>query len=77
MEVTEMGTKKSSAVKAAPSAAQSGAFFDIPLELIIVQDQIRSRIDHVGEAFLALVESIREKGVLEPVIVTCGTVSTC
>ena len=65
-----MATKKSSTVKAAPSAAPSGAFFDIPLELIIVEGQIRSRIDLEGEAFLAHVESIREKGILEPVIVT-------
>jgi len=65
-----MATKKSSTVKVAPSAAPSGAFFDIPLELIIVEGQIRSRIDQEGEAFLAHVESIREKGVLEPVIVT-------
>jgi ParB family chromosome partitioning protein len=70
MEVTEMATKKSSTAKAAPSAAPVVAFFDIPLELIIVEGQIRSRIDQEGEAFLALLESIREKGVLEPVIVT-------
>ena len=65
-----MATKKSSTAKAAPSAKPAGAFFDIPLELIIVEGQIRSRIDQEGEAFLAHVESIREKGVLEPVIVT-------
>ena len=65
-----MATKTSSTVKAAPSVAPAGAFFDIPLELIIVEGQIRSRIDQEGEAFLAHVESIREKGVLEPVIVT-------
>lgn len=65
-----MATKKRSTVKAAPKAAQSGVFFDIPLKLIIVEGQIRSRIDQEGEAFLALLESIREKGVLEPIIVT-------
>jgi ParB/RepB/Spo0J family partition protein len=69
MEVTDMATKKSSTAKSA-SAVLSGAFFEIPLELIIIQDQIRTRIDQAGEAFLALVESIREKGVLEPIIVT-------
>jgi ParB family chromosome partitioning protein len=58
-----MATKKSSATPA-------GAFFDIPLELITVEGQIRSRIDQEGEEFLALVESIREKGLLEPVIAT-------
>ena len=65
-----MATKKSSKAKAAPSATPSGAFFDIPLELIIIEGQIRSRIDQEGEEFLAHVESIREKGVLEPIIVT-------
>jgi len=65
-----MATKKSSTETAAPSATPAGAFFDIPLALIIVAAQIRSRIDQEGEAFLALVESIREKGVLESVIVT-------
>ncbi|MDP2268019.1 MAG: ParB/RepB/Spo0J family partition protein [Deltaproteobacteria bacterium] len=52
------------------SATPAGAFFDIPLALINVGEQVRSRIDQEGEAFLALVESIREKGVLESVIVT-------
>ena len=65
-----MATAKSSTAPAAPSATPAGAFFDIPLELITVAGQIRSRIDQEGEAFLALVESIREKGVLESVIVT-------
>jgi ParB-like chromosome segregation protein Spo0J len=65
-----MATTKSSTVTAAPSATPAEAFFDIPLSLITVAGQIRSRIDQEGEAFLALVESIREKGVLESVIVT-------
>jgi ParB/RepB/Spo0J family partition protein len=73
-EVTEMATKKSGKVKvtlrAVPRATPSGAFFDIPLELIIAEGQIRFRIDPEGEAFLAHVESIREKGVLETVILT-------
>jgi ParB-like chromosome segregation protein Spo0J len=51
-------------------AVKSDAYYDIPLDLIIVEDQIRSGIDMEKEAFLALMESIREKGVLEPVIVT-------
>ena len=54
----------------AKSSATPAAFFDIPLSLIIVAAQIRSRIDQEGEAFLALVESIGAKGVLESVIVT-------
>ena len=52
------------------SATPAAAFFDIPLALINVGEQVRSRIDQEGEEFLAHVESIREKGVLEPVIVT-------
>ena len=48
----------------------AAAFFDIPLAVIIVAAQIRSPIDQEGEAFLALVDSICEKGVLEPVMVT-------
>jgi len=51
-------------------AVKSEAYYDIPLDVIIVEDQIRSGIDMEKEAFLALMESIRDKGVLEPVIVT-------
>ena len=45
-----MATKKS-------SAAPARAFFDIPLEFIIIEGQIRSRINQEGEEFLAHVES--------------------
>jgi hypothetical protein len=65
-----MATTTSPTATVPPSATPAGAFFDIPLELITVEGQIRSRIDQEGEAFLALVESIREKGVLESVSVT-------
>jgi ParB-like chromosome segregation protein Spo0J len=51
-------------------AVKSEAYYDIPLDMIRVEDQIRSGIDMEKDAFLALTESIREKGVLEPVIVT-------
>jgi len=44
-----MATKKSSTAK----AAQSVVFFEIPLELIIIQDQIRTRIHQAGEAKIA------------------------
>jgi ParB-like chromosome segregation protein Spo0J len=57
-------------LRALPGAAPSEAFFDIPLGLIVAEDQVRSRIDQEGEEFCALVESIREKGVLEPIITT-------
>jgi ParB-like chromosome segregation protein Spo0J len=74
MEVKEMATKRKGHGKvrlsmgSRPTPAE--AFFNIPLGLIIVEGQIRSRIDEEGESFLALLESIREKGVLEPIIVT-------
>jgi ParB-like chromosome segregation protein Spo0J len=74
MEVTEMATKRKGhgkvrlSVGSRPTPAET--FFNIPLGLIIVEGQIRSRIDEEGESFLALLESIREKGVLEPIIVT-------
>ena len=64
-----MATTKSSTI-AAPSATPAVTFFDIPLAFIVVQGQVRSQTDQEGEEFLALVESIREQGVLEPVIVT-------
>jgi ParB family transcriptional regulator, chromosome partitioning protein len=62
--------KAMKALRATPGAAPSGAFFDIPLTLIVAEEQIRSRIDQEGEPFCSLVESIRDKGVLEPIIVT-------
>ena len=65
-----METTTTSTVTAAPGATPAGAFFDIPLELITVERQIRSRIDLEGEAFLAFVESIRKSGVLESITVT-------
>jgi ParB/RepB/Spo0J family partition protein len=37
---------------------------------IIVEEQIRSKIDTTSESFKALMESIRDRGVLEPVLVT-------
>lgn len=52
------------------NAVKSEAYYDIPLDMIRVEDQIRSGIDLEKDSFLALMESIREKGVLEPVIVT-------
>jgi len=45
-----MATTKSSTVTAAPGATPAAAFFDIPLALITVAGQIRSRIDQEGEA---------------------------
>jgi ParB family chromosome partitioning protein len=44
-------------------------FIHLPLGRIIVEEQIRTGIDRKGESFQALMESIRQKGVLEPVLV--------
>ena len=55
-----MATKKTSA---------SPEFLYLSLESIIVEEQIRSGIDTEGESFKALMESIKDRGVLEPVIV--------
>ena len=50
--------------------AESTEFMYLPLESIIVEEQIRSRINTEGESFNALMESIKERGVIEPIIVT-------
>ncbi|MCX5812856.1 MAG: ParB/RepB/Spo0J family partition protein [Proteobacteria bacterium] len=42
----------------------------LPLESIIVEEQIRSGIDTESESFKALMESIKDRCVLEPVLVT-------
>ncbi len=55
---------------ASVGVTKSEVFYDIPLEMIIVEEQIRSHIDQEEEPFLALVASIGEKGVLEPVLAT-------
>ncbi|MCX5815526.1 MAG: ParB/RepB/Spo0J family partition protein [Proteobacteria bacterium] len=47
----------------------SSEFLYLPLESIIVEEQIRSGIDTESESFKALMESIKERGVLEPIIV--------
>jgi len=47
----------------------SPEFMHLALGSIIVEEQICSGIDTEGESFKALVESIKNRGVLEPVIV--------
>ncbi|MCX5812240.1 MAG: ParB/RepB/Spo0J family partition protein [Proteobacteria bacterium] len=49
---------------------ESPEFMYLPLESIIVEEQIRSGINTEGESFKALMESIRDRGVLEPALVT-------
>ncbi len=50
--------------------AASPEFMHLPLESIIVEEQIRSSVDMEGESFKALMESIKDRGVLEPALVT-------
>ncbi len=45
-------------------------FQHLPLGSIIVEEQIRSSINITSESFKALMSSIHDKGVLEPVLVT-------
>jgi len=45
-------------------------FLYLSLESIIVEEQIRSGIDGESDSFKALMESIKNRGVLEPVLVT-------
>jgi ParB-like chromosome segregation protein Spo0J len=47
----------------------SPEFMHLALGNIMVEEQIRSGIDTEGESFKALVESIKDRGILEPVIV--------
>jgi ParB/RepB/Spo0J family partition protein len=49
---------------------ESQEFLYLSLGSIIAEEQIRSKIDMTSESFKALMESIRDKGVLEPVLVT-------
>jgi ParB family transcriptional regulator, chromosome partitioning protein len=55
---------------AAKKTAETPEFMYLPLGDIIIEEQIRSKIDTESESFKALVKSIRDKGVLEPVLVT-------
>jgi len=49
---------------------ESTEFLYLPLESIIVEEQIRSGIDTESESFKALMQSIKDRGILEPVLVT-------
>ncbi|MCX5813915.1 MAG: ParB/RepB/Spo0J family partition protein [Proteobacteria bacterium] len=49
---------------------ESPEFMYLSLESITVEEQIRSGIDMESDSFKALMESIKDRGVLEPVLVT-------
>jgi hypothetical protein len=52
----------------AQKKVESPEFMYLPLESIIVEEQIRSGIDTEGESFKALMESIKDRGALNSVI---------
>ncbi len=45
-------------------------FLYIPLEKIVVMEQVRSSINTETDSFKSLMQSIKDKGILEPLIVT-------
>ncbi|MEI6152994.1 MAG: hypothetical protein WCQ90_02795 [Deltaproteobacteria bacterium] len=53
---------------ATKKTVESPEFLYLPLESIIVEEQIRSGIDTESDSFKALVESIKDRGVLHSVI---------
>ena len=55
---------------ATKKTVENQEFMYLPLESIIVEEQIRSSINTESESFKALMESIKDRGVIEPVIVT-------
>jgi hypothetical protein len=54
---------------ATKKTTEAQEFLYMPMGSIIVEEQIRSKIDTTSESFKALMESIRDRGVLEPVLV--------
>ena len=56
-----MATKKS---------VENQEFLYLSLGDIIIEEQIRSSIDTESESFKALMQSIKDRGVMEPIIVT-------
>ncbi|MCX5805220.1 MAG: ParB/RepB/Spo0J family partition protein [Proteobacteria bacterium] len=56
-----MATKKTSA---------NSEFLYIPVDKIVVLEQVRSNIDIETDSFKSLMQSIKDKGILEPLIVT-------
>ncbi|MCX5812458.1 MAG: ParB N-terminal domain-containing protein [Proteobacteria bacterium] len=45
-------------------------FLYIPVEKIVVLEQVRSSINTETDSFKSLMQSIKDKGILEPLIVT-------
>ena len=55
---------------AAKKTVEGPEFLYLSLGDIIIEEQVRSGIDTESDSFKALMESIKDRGVLEPVIVT-------
>jgi hypothetical protein len=55
---------------ATKKTAETTEFLYLPTGSIVVEEQIRSKIDMTSESFKALMESINNRGVLEPILVT-------
>jgi ParB family transcriptional regulator, chromosome partitioning protein len=55
---------------ATKKTVENPEFLYLSLGSIIVEEQIRSAVDTTSESFKALMSSIKDKGVLEPILVT-------
>jgi ParB family chromosome partitioning protein len=55
---------------AAKKTSVNPEFLYIPVEKIVVLEQVRSNINTESESFKSLMQSIKDKGILEPLIVT-------
>jgi ParB/RepB/Spo0J family partition protein len=54
----------------AQKKTESQEFLYLSLGSILVEEQVRSIVDKTSESFKALMESVKDRGVLEPVLVT-------
>ncbi|MCX5816083.1 MAG: ParB/RepB/Spo0J family partition protein [Proteobacteria bacterium] len=59
-----MATKKTTSV--------NPEFLYVPIGNIVVLEQVRSNVNTESDSFKALVQSIKDKGILEPLLVTKG-----
>ena len=62
-----MATKKNSTIQEA-----NPEFLYVPIGNIVVLEQVRSNINIESDSFKSLVQSIKDKGILEPLLVTKG-----
>ncbi len=67
--IAKLGATKLPTAGLADILEKKSEFAYIPLQQINTEKQVRSTINTEDEAFISLVESIKEKGVLEPILV--------